>query len=133
MHNITNNTLFDVYKHYWLLKDEDKQKNQYWYTYKDYWWESWDIVRHKQMIDEIINFTVEFEQKWKHIVESLEKYTLDEIKEEIKKDKANDIYHSTTIEWYKINKDDVLYINDWIVPEYIDKSEVKEYEKKISE
>lgn len=133
LHNITNNTLFDIYKHYWLLKDEDKQKNHYWYTYKDYWWESWDIVRHKQMIDEIINFTVEFEQKWKHIVESLKKYTLDEIKEEIKKDKANDIYHSTTIEWYKINKDDVLYINDWILPEYIDKSQVQEYEKKISD
>ncbi len=130
---ITNNNLFNIYKHYWFLTEKDKKQNKFNYTHKDYSWEEWDVVRMKKMIDNVINFSIEFENKSKDIINSIETFSIKEIKDNIKLHSSNDIYHSTTIEWYKINKKDVIYINEWKLPSYIWEEKKKDYEKLIKD
>jgi hypothetical protein len=52
----------------------------------------------KKMIDNVINFSIEFENKSKDIINSIETFSIKEIKDNIKLHSSNDIYHSTTIE-----------------------------------
>lgn len=54
------------------------------------------------------------------------KLSLNEILNKLEEDKVNDIYHSTTIEWYQISKDEITAIIKWEFPDWIK----SEYEKK---
>lgn len=87
--------------------------------------ETWSVIRLKSLIDKVIDFTKKIEKEFP-IAEYLKTFKSDEIKQSILEDKSNDIYHSTTIEGYKINFDQVKFINEWILPGYLETPEEKE-------
>lgn len=64
------------------------------------------------MIDEIINFNVWLEKEMK-IWEHLKTYTNEEILTNINKEKINNIFHWLSIEWYKLTREQVEWIEKW--------------------
>lgn len=84
--------------------------------------QSWEILRHKKMIDTIINFSCEFENKLQNELLNIETFNLDIIKQI---DFVNEIYNSLSIEWYNIKLNDVKNINNWLWNQF--DSNIEEY------
>lgn len=61
------------------------------------------------------------------------KFTKKEILDKLEKDKVSDIYHSTTIEWYKIKEEEITAIIKWEFPEWFTKEKKEKYLKEIKE
>lgn len=86
---------------------------------------SQEILRNKKMIDSIIDFSIEFENKLKNEISDIKKENSNDIKEQLIKNSNNEIFHSVSIEWYKININDVEKINSWLWNQY--SSEIEEF------
>lgn len=86
---------------------------------------SQEILRNKKMIDSIIDFSVEFENKLKNEISDIKKENSNDIKDQLIKNSNNEIFHSVSIEWYKINIKDVEKINSWLWNQY--SSEIEEF------
>lgn len=86
---------------------------------------SQEILRNKKMIDSIIDFSIEFENKLKNEISDIKKENSNDIKEQLIKNSNNEIFHSVSIEWYKININDVEKINSWLWDQY--SSEIEEF------
>lgn len=87
--------------------------------------ETWTTLRMKRMIDEVIKYTKTLENSFdwdNHLV----KFPEEDIKKNIILHKNSDIYHSTTIEGYHTDMDEVKFINEWILPNYLETPAEKE-------
>lgn len=86
---------------------------------------SQEILKNKKMIDSIIDFSIEVENKLKNKISDIKKENSNDIKEQLIKNSNNEIFHSVSIEWYKININDVEKINSWLWNQY--SSEIEEF------
>lgn len=105
--------------------------NEYKFKYES--WETWKVIKMKEMIDEIINFNIWLEKEmkiWKH----LKTYTNEEIITNINKEKINNIFHWLSIEWYKITREQVEWIEKWTFQSNLnsDSEENKKYDSNLS-
>ena len=103
------------------------------YTMKYESWETWKVIKMKEMIDKIIDFNIWLEKEmkiWKH----LKCYTNEEIITNINKEKIDDIFHWLSIEWYNITREQVESIEKWTFKDKInsDSEENKKYDSNLN-
>lgn len=96
-------------------------------------WETWKVIKMKELIDKIIDFNIWLEKEmkiWKH----LKTYTNEEIITNINKEKINNIFHWLSIEWYKITREQVEWIENWTFQSNLnsDSEEDKKYDSNLS-
>lgn len=123
-HKIYNKKLVKIFINEWYTTKIDEEKYNKENNTRDKSWETGTIIRMKEMIDKIIDFNIVLDKEM-NIWKFLKTYSNDVIIENINKEKTNDIYHSTTIEWYKITKDQVEWIDKWILPSYLETEDEK--------
>jgi len=138
--NIQNKSLLNIFLHFKLITKKSNLLDNIEITNinkVDKENELPSVKRFKWFIDYIINYTKEqffTNYKLREKFKSFNFEDYDTIKSSIYKKQTEEIYHSTTIEWYKVEEEEVEYILTWKTPIYIKNKEQEDlFEKKITE